>query len=99
MYTLMRLGLFVLALAILYFTGARGFLAIVLAAVVSFVLSYLLLGRQREAMATRIAQRVQDRKDFPVRTVEEDAAYEDAVDDAMRSERGENGIEPTRPTD
>ncbi len=89
-YTLLRLGLFVIALAVLYAVGARGFLAIVLALVVSLVLSYLLLGRQREAVAERIAQRIADRKQFPVGKAEDDAAYEDAVDDAVRHERGES---------
>lgn len=98
-YTLLRLTLFVLALSVLYFTGARGVLAIVLAAVVSLVLSYLLLGRQREAMAERIARRVQERKDFPIGTATEDTEYEDAVDDELRREHGEDGIEPRRPTD
>jgi len=90
MYTLLRLGLFVVVLVLLYAVNARGLLAVILAAVISLALSYLLLGRQRQAMAERIVKRVEERKAFPVGKAEDDDAFEDAIDDAARKERGED---------
>ena len=90
MYTLLRLGLFVAVLLLLYLMNARGLVAVILAAVISLALSYLLLGRQREAMATRLAKRVEEHKAFPIGKAEDDIAFEDALDDATRKEQGED---------
>jgi hypothetical protein len=93
-YTLLRLGLFVACLAALYAVGGNGWLVLVLAAVISLALSYVLLRRQREEMAEAIADRVQTRHSAPKGGPADDAAYEDAVDEAMRRERGEDAGSP-----
>lgn len=62
-YTLARLAVFVILGAILYFVGLRGLLLIAVDAVLSGVLSYVLLARQREAMATAFQQRLDRRKE------------------------------------
>lgn len=90
-YTLLRLGLFVAALAVLYALGGDGWLVLLLAAVISLALSYVLLRRQREEMAEEIAERVRERHHPRVAGggPAEDAAYEDAiVEDTLRRERG-----------
>ncbi|WP_432533187.1 DUF4229 domain-containing protein [Kineococcus arenarius] len=60
-YTVLRLGLFVLCLVALSALGARGWLALAVAAVLSVLLSLVLLRRQREEMAARLQQRVEGR--------------------------------------
>ena len=57
-YTVLRLGLFAVALGLLYLRGARGILLLGVAAVISAVISFLVLGRYREAMAGSISQRI-----------------------------------------
>lgn len=95
-YTLLRLGLFVAALAVLYALGGDGWLVLLLAAVISLGLSYLLLRRQREEMAEQIADRIQERHLRTSGGPKEDAAYEDAVvEEALRRERGGDAGTPT----
>jgi membrane protein implicated in regulation of membrane protease activity len=57
-YTALRLGLFAVALGLLYLVGARGILLVGVAAVISAIISYLILGRYREAMAGSIDRRI-----------------------------------------
>jgi membrane protein implicated in regulation of membrane protease activity len=57
-YTALRLGLFAVALGLLYLAGARSILLVGLAAVISAVVSFLVLARYREAMAGSISQRI-----------------------------------------
>jgi hypothetical protein len=57
-YTVLRLGIFAVALVVLYLLGARQFLLLVLAALVSAIASYILLVRQRSAMAGSISRRI-----------------------------------------
>jgi hypothetical protein len=57
-YTALRLGLFAVALGLLYLVGARGILLVGIAAVISALVSYLILGRYREAMAGSISRRI-----------------------------------------
>jgi hypothetical protein len=58
LYTLLRLGIFAVALGVLYLVGARGFVLLVVAAVISAAFSYVTLSRQREAMAGSISGRM-----------------------------------------
>jgi uncharacterized membrane protein YedE/YeeE len=67
-YTALRLGLFVAALAIIsgvwfrvsdQMSGVEGLLVLGLAFVVSGVASYFLLNRQREAFARRVERRAE----------------------------------------
>lgn len=57
-YTALRLGLFVVAFLLLYLAGARSILLLALAALVSGVISYFVLQRQRNAMAGAVSRRV-----------------------------------------
>jgi hypothetical protein len=57
-YTVLRLGLFALVLLLLYAAGARSLLLLGGAILISGVISYLVLTRQRTAMASAIGKRV-----------------------------------------
>jgi hypothetical protein len=60
-YTLARLAIFLAVAAVLYALGARSLLLIVLAALISGLLSLRLLARQRDAVAARLADRPERR--------------------------------------
>jgi len=60
-YTVLRLGLFFLSLVALRLLGASGWLMVGGAAVVSVLLSLVLLRRQREQMAVALQQRIDGR--------------------------------------
>ena len=60
-YTLSRLILFVVVLLLLNLAGARGILLIALALLISGLLSYVLLSRQRDAMAGSLFNRLSGR--------------------------------------
>lgn len=62
-YTTLRLGIFIVALVLLYLVGARGIVLLGVAALVSAVSSYVLLSRQREAMAGSISRRITSVRD------------------------------------
>jgi hypothetical protein len=57
-YTVLRIALFGVVLGILYLAGIGGILLIALAALISGVLSYVLLSRQRDAMSGVVANRL-----------------------------------------
>lgn len=57
-YTTARILLFVAAAGLIYLAGARGALLLVLALLASGAASYILLSRQREAMAGALFSRV-----------------------------------------
>lgn len=57
-YTTARILLFVAAGGLIYLAGARGILLIALALLVSGAASYVLLSRQRDAMAGALTSRV-----------------------------------------
>jgi Protein of unknown function (DUF4229) len=61
-YTLLRLLLFFAVIVLVYFAGARGLLLVAIAVVISGVLSYLLLSRQRDAMSGALSARLQSRR-------------------------------------
>jgi Zn-dependent protease with chaperone function len=83
-YTLSRLILFVVVLLLLDLAGARGILLIALALLISGLLSYVLLSRQRDAMAgslgSRLSGRTRRASSFRAR-LDEGARAEDPVDD------------------
>jgi Protein of unknown function (DUF4229) len=82
-YSVMRLALFVAVLGILAVLGAGPLLAVIGAALVSMLLSYVLLRGTRDELATTIADRVQRRtEDRVAGVVDEDTAIEDAAADA-----------------
>ena len=57
-YTAARILILVIALALLFLAGARGFLLLALAFVVSALASYVLLSKQRETMAGALNRRL-----------------------------------------
>ena len=57
-YTTARILLFVAATGLIYLAGARGLLLLGLALVVSGAASYILLSRQRDAMAGALSRRL-----------------------------------------
>ncbi len=77
-YSVLRLGLFALALLGLLAAGMGGWLLVVVAAVAAGALSYVLLGRQRTAAAVWIAERRAATRPRFSPGVEADAAVEDA---------------------
>jgi len=81
-YSVLRLTLFAAVLGVLALLGARGVLLVALTVALSLALSYLLLRRQRDALAAAIAARVEAR---PHQAGGADEAFEDAVDDAERA--------------
>jgi uncharacterized membrane protein len=74
-YTVLRLGLFVLAFLLLYWAGARSLLLLGGAILISGLISYFLLNRQRMAMSSVISKRVtnfRERLDAGTRAEDED---------------------------
>ncbi|HEY7143455.1 MAG TPA: DUF4229 domain-containing protein [Streptosporangiaceae bacterium] len=57
-YTSARIMIFVIALVLLYLAGARNLLLIGLALVLSGIVSFVLLSRQRDAMSSALARRI-----------------------------------------
>ena len=57
-YTVLRLGLFAVVLLLLYAAGARSLLLLGGSILISGVISYFVLTRQRTAMAGAIGKRV-----------------------------------------
>jgi membrane protein implicated in regulation of membrane protease activity len=62
-YTVLRLGIFALCLVLFNALGAKSWLGLLLAAVVSVLVSLLLLRRQREEMAAALQRRIDGRVD------------------------------------
>lgn len=75
-YTLARLGILAVAFGALYVAGARGVLLVVLAFLVSMLLSYWLLAGMRE----RLASGIQTRAERINQRMAESASAEDADD-------------------
>jgi len=93
-YSVLRLALFVGSLIALYAIGVRrSILMLVLAAGISLALSYLLLGKQRDAVAQGIAERVSSRVENRQGFGQSDEDAEDA-DVAASQPRAEGQSEP-----
>jgi len=74
-YTALRLGLFVVVFLLLYLAGARSVLLLLAAILVSGLISYFLLNRQRMAMSSAISKRVtsfKERLDAGTRAEDDD---------------------------
>lgn len=85
-YSVLRLLLFAVALGVLWFAGLRGWLLVLVAAVVALMLSYLTLRTPREAASRYLAERAEHRArtgERFSREIEDDAAAEDAALDAQ----------------
>jgi Mn2+/Fe2+ NRAMP family transporter len=57
-YTSARILLFVVATGLLYLAGARGLLLLALALLVSGIVSFVVLSRQRDAMSAALTGRI-----------------------------------------
>lgn len=89
-FTLLRIALFLAVLALLYVAGARSWLLLLLAAVISLALSYILLRGPRDELAAALAAR-----SFRERTswADEDAEAEDADADAEDADADVEGAD------
>ncbi|MBV9096610.1 MAG: DUF4229 domain-containing protein [Frankiaceae bacterium] len=95
-YNAWRLGLFVGCAVLLALAGLRGFILLVAALLVSGVLSYFLLDRQRRALAESLGEAVdRSRRKMAERTEREDA-YVDEMLARQRADAGEVAGEVTR---
>ncbi|TKK89778.1 DUF4229 domain-containing protein [Herbidospora galbida] len=56
-YTLSRLGLFAVALGVLYLLGLRTYVLLAVAVVLSGLASYVLLSKQRDAVSEKISDK------------------------------------------
>ncbi|MFB9836300.1 DUF4229 domain-containing protein [Actinoallomurus acaciae] len=56
-YTLSRLALFAATVGVLFLVGARGFLLLALSILISGVISFVLLSRQRDAVSSSVTER------------------------------------------
>jgi membrane protein implicated in regulation of membrane protease activity len=81
-YTLVRLGLFAVAFAVLYLLGLDWWLAALLAAVVGFLLAYIFFRPLRERMAADLAAA----RDRPTGGADEAAEDEATSDEAGPAE-------------
>ena len=61
-YTSARIVLLVVSAVLLYLAGARGLLLLVLAFVVSGIVSFVLLSRQRDVMSGALMARLKSRR-------------------------------------
>lgn len=84
-YTTSRLLMLCTAALVLYAVGARGWLLLLLAFVVSALLSYLLLYRQRAAVATALERRTTRARE----SMDERTRAEDEADEAWRAAHGD----------
>jgi hypothetical protein len=57
-YSLSRIGLFLGTLLLLYLVGARGLLLLALALLISGIISFVVLSRQRDAMSSSLSTRL-----------------------------------------
>lgn len=58
LYTVARIALFLAVAGILYLVGARGFFLLIIAFLISGLLSFIVLDRLRDSVSARLAQRV-----------------------------------------
>lgn len=98
-YTATRLAIFAACLGLLWWVGMRSWLAGVVALLLAWMASYVLLPRQREAAVAWVAARSEQRERAGVRSrlgagARDDAAVEDEADEQARRAAGD-GPTPT----
>lgn len=84
-YTVLRLLIFAAAFGVGYLAGLRSWLLLLVAIVVAFAVSYILLAKQKDAAALWIAARAERRRtgdEGLAKVIDEDAAAEDSVFDS-----------------
>lgn len=88
-YTLLRLLLFAAVFGVLWLVGVRGFLAAMIALVLTLPLSYVLLAGPRERMASSVTGRLVQRRERDERLDDElqrAGTVEDTPDPTRRQE-------------
>jgi hypothetical protein len=88
-YTSARILILVVSVLVLYLCGARGILLVALAFIVSAILSYILLYKQREQLAGALNRRLSKATSKAAELkdrLEEGTAAEDAEEAAPRNE-------------
>jgi len=98
-YTSARILLLIAAMGLLYLAGARGFVLLALAFLVSALASYVLLSKQRDVMSAALNRRFGrvGRKAAELRArIEEGAAAEDEPDDAAEDDTAEASLAEAR---
>lgn len=88
-YTVLRLALFVAALAALAWLGAGPLVAVIGAGVISMLVSYLALRGPREDLSREVAEVIDRRLSRHEQEPSQDAEAEDAADDAQRAAKAE----------
>ncbi|GAA1759912.1 DUF4229 domain-containing protein [Streptomonospora arabica] len=94
-YTAARLLLFAVTFAILYLLGARGLLAAAMAVLISGLVSFVLLSRQRDAVSGAVAGGIGRLRGMG-RRLEAGAAKEDEVRGAEAAEAAADGAAAER---
>jgi hypothetical protein len=85
-YTLARFGIFIVTGGFLLLVGVRGLLVPLIALIISGLLSYTLLSKQRDAVSIALNESIARRR----ARHHERVTREDAYDDAQRAARGED---------
>jgi hypothetical protein len=75
-YTALRLLLFLVPLAVIYALSGNALVSAVLAAIIGFALSMILLDRQRGSVALLLRHRAENRRVVSDETVEDEVADE-----------------------
>jgi len=75
-YTALRLLLFLVPLGVIYALSGNALVSAVLAAIIGFALSWILLDRQRGAVALLLRNRAENRRVVSDETAEDDIADE-----------------------
>jgi cell division protein FtsW (lipid II flippase) len=81
-YSFARILLFVVALGLLYWAGARGLLLVGLALVISGIVSFVVLSRLRDSMSGAITSRVSRFRD----RLDQGSRFRDRLDQGSRAE-------------
>lgn len=109
LYTLARIALFGATAGVLYIVGARGVLLLALAILISGIVSFVLLSRQRDAVSVSVTERAaRMRENLAAGAAREDddvaadrtesaaggAALDEAADDAVPDPESGSHAEP-----
>jgi hypothetical protein len=95
-YTLARLALFGATAGVLFLVGARGFLLLALAILISGIISFVLLSRQRDAVSANVTQRAaRMRENLAAGAAREDGDDAASSSTEAREETRQEDREPT----
>ncbi|MDT0327215.1 DUF4229 domain-containing protein [Nocardiopsis lambiniae] len=98
-YTAARLGLFLAAFGVVYLFGARSWMALILAWLISGLASYVLLSRLRDRMSVSVSERLEKRRGALVGDrLEDGAAREDHLQEAAEDVPAPERAEATKET-